>query len=92
MSYFVVWEGAIHEAFDTLEEATASAEGHPGARVIGDEWVTLGTARDRVDQMRRALHEVTSLMDPREAEEMEGSIDSLGKMIDEAWDRLGLRR
>ena len=23
MSYFVVWHGAIQEAFDTLEEATA---------------------------------------------------------------------
>jgi hypothetical protein len=23
MSYFVVWDGAIHQAFDTLDEATA---------------------------------------------------------------------
>jgi hypothetical protein len=57
MSDFVVWDGAIHQAFDTLDEATALVARHPGARVIGDEWLIVGRAKERVDQARRAIDE-----------------------------------
>jgi hypothetical protein len=65
MSYLVVWDGAIHQAFDTLDEATALVARHPGARVIGDEWLTVGRAKERVDQARRALDEVAMMVDPQ---------------------------
>ena len=90
MSYFVVWDGAIHEAFDTLDEATALVAQHPGARVIGDEWLTVGKAKERVDQARRALDEVASIIDPSEVQRMRQTLDELGAMIDEAWGQYGL--
>jgi len=90
MSYFVVWDGAIQEAFDTLEEATARVVQHTGARVIGDKWLTLGKAKERVDQARRALDEVATMIDPSEVQRMRETLDELEAMFDEAWSRLGL--
>jgi hypothetical protein len=46
MSYFVVWDGAIQEAFDTLEEATARVVQHTGARVIGTNGSPWGRPRN----------------------------------------------
>ena len=90
MSYFVVWDGAIQEAFDTVDEATALVARRPGARVIGDEWLTVGKAKDRVDQARRALDEVATMMDPSEVQRMRQVLDELEAMFDEAWGGLGL--
>jgi hypothetical protein len=90
MSYFVVWDGAIHQAFDTLDEATALVAQHPGARVIGDEWLTVGKAKERVDQARRALDEVAMMIDPSEVHRMRQALDELEAMFDEAWGGLGL--
>ena len=90
MSYFVVWDGAIHQAFDTLDEATALVALHPEARVIGDEWLTVGKVKDRLDQARRAIDEVASLIDPSEVQRMRQTLDELGSMFDEAWGGLGL--
>lgn len=90
MTYFVVWDGAIHEAFDTLDEATALVAQHPGARVIGDEWVTMGKAKHRVDQARLAIDEVATMIDPAEVKRMRQTLDELEAMLDEAWSRLGL--
>jgi polyhydroxyalkanoate synthesis regulator phasin len=90
MSYFVVWDNAIQEAFDTLEEATTLVAHHPGARVIGDEWVTMGKAKHRVDQARRAIDEVATMIDPAEVQRMRQTLDQLEAMLDEAWSRLGL--
>ena len=89
MSYFVVWDGAIQEAFDTLEEATVLVAQHPGARLIGDDWLTLATARQRVDEARRALDEVATMMDPAEVQPMRQALDELEAMFDEAWERSG---
>jgi hypothetical protein len=90
MSYFVVWDGAIHEAFDTLGEATAVVAQHPGARVIGDEWLTVGKAKERVNQARRALDEVAMMIDPSEVQRMRQALDEVEAMFDEAWGGLGL--
>jgi hypothetical protein len=90
MSYFVVWDGVIQEAFASLEEATALVAQHPGGRVIGDEWLTVGKAKDRVDQARRAIDEVATMIDPAEVERMRRALDDLDAMFDEAWSRLGL--
>jgi hypothetical protein len=90
MSYFVVWDGAIHEAFDTLDEATELVARHPGARVIGDEWLTVGKAKERVDKARRALDEVAMMIDPLEVHRMRQALDELDAMFDEAWGGLGL--
>jgi hypothetical protein len=90
MSYFVVWDGAIHEAFDTLDEATALVAQHPGARVIGDEWLTVGKVKQRVDQARRALDDVAMMIDPSEVQRMRQALDELEAMFDEAWGGLGL--
>jgi hypothetical protein len=88
--YFVVWDGAIYQAFDTLDEATALVARHPGARVIGDEWLTVGKVKDRLVQARRAIDEVASLIDPSEVQRMRQTLDELGSMFDEAWGGLGL--
>jgi hypothetical protein len=90
VSYFVVWDGAIQEAFDTLEEATVLVAQHPGARLIGDDWLTLATARQRVDEARRALDEVATMMDPAEVQPMRQALDELESMFEEAWNRFGL--
>jgi hypothetical protein len=90
MSYFVVWDGTIQEAFDTLEEATALVAQHRGARVIGDEWLTVGKAKDRLDQARRAIDEVASMIDESEVQRMRKTLDELQAMFDEAWAQFGL--
>jgi hypothetical protein len=90
MSYFVVWDGAIQEAFDTLEEATALVAQHPWARVIGDEWLTVGKAKDRLDQARRAIDEVASMIGESEFQRMRQTLDELQAMFDEAWGEFGL--
>jgi hypothetical protein len=90
MSYFVVWNGSIQEATETLEEAQAKAAEHPGATVIGDEWLTLGAARERVDQAKRALDEVAALVDPAEVDRIRKTLADVEAMLDEALQRMGL--
>jgi hypothetical protein len=91
MTYFIVNEGAIREAFDSLEAASARAAEQPGARVIGDEWVTLSAAKDRVEQARQALDEIAVLLDPEELRQMQERLRPLETMIDTALGKLGLR-
>lgn len=91
MTYFIVREGAIQEAFESLEDASARARDQAGARVIGDEWVTLTAAKDRVRQAFQAIDEIAVLLDPREVEEMKERLKPLEAMIDAALTRLGLR-
>jgi hypothetical protein len=91
MTYFVVRDGAIQEAFESLEEANARAGAQTDARVIGDEWVTLTSAKDRVRQAHLAIDEIAVLLDPEEVEEMKRRLEPLETMIDAALKRLGLR-
>ena len=91
MAYFVVRDGAIEEAFESLDEATAHADRQPGARVIGDEWLTLASAKDRVRQALAAIDEVAPLLDDHEVAEMRARLQPLQSMIDSALERLGLR-
>jgi hypothetical protein len=91
MTYFIVKNGAIQEAFDSLEQASARAGELPGSRVIGDEWVTLSTAKDRIEQARMAIDEIAVLLDPREVQQMKERLRPLEEMIDTALDELGLR-
>jgi hypothetical protein len=90
MAYFVVRDGAIEEAFESLDEATANANARPGARVIGDEWVTLASAKDRVRQALAAIDEIAPLLDQHEVAEMRERLQPLQTMIDSALERLGL--
>ena len=92
MSFFVVWDGAIQKAFDTLEEANALVAQHPGARVMGNEWLTLGYAKDRVDRARLAVEEVATMIDPSEVLRMGQALDELEAMLDEALDPIGFGR
>lgn len=91
MAYFVARNGAIEEAFESLDEANAHADARPGGRVIGDEWVTLASAKDRVRQAFTAIEEIAPLLDEHEVAEMRGRLQPLQDMIDSALDRLGLR-
>lgn len=91
MAYFVVRDGAIEEAFESLDEATANANERPGARVIGDEWVTLASAKDRVRQALAAIEEISPLLDEQDVAEMRTRLQPLQSMIDSALKRLGLR-
>lgn len=91
MTYFIVRDGAIQEAFESLEQATAHASTQAGASVIGDGWVTLASARDRVRQALLALDEVAALLEPTEVEQMKERLRSLDAMIESALERLGLR-
>jgi hypothetical protein len=90
MTYFIVRDGAIREAFDSLEEASAQAGEQSGARVIGDEWVTLTAAKDRVEQARLAIDEIAVLLDPKEVEQLQERLQPLERMIDAALGKLGL--
>jgi superoxide dismutase len=90
MTYFIVREGAIQEAFESLEQATARANAQAGASVIGDGWVTLASARDRVQQALLAIDEVAVLLDPLEVAQMKERLRSLETMLDAALKRLGL--
>jgi hypothetical protein len=58
--------------------------------VIGDDWLTVGKAKERVDQARRALDEVAMMVDPSEVQQMRQILDELEAMFDEAWGGLGL--
>jgi hypothetical protein len=91
MAYFVVRDGTIEDAFESPDEATASANARPGGRVIGDEWVTLASAKDRVRQALAAIDEIAPLLDEHEVAEMRGRLQPLQSMIDSALERLGLR-
>lgn len=91
MTYFIVKDGAIQEAFDSRDQASARADELAGARVIGDEWVTLSTAKDRVEQARMAIDEIAVLLDPQEVQQMRERLRPLEAMIDEALGELGLR-
>lgn len=91
MAYFVVRDGAIEEALESLDEATAHANARPGARVIGDEWVTLASWKDRVRQALAAIDEIAPLLRAEEVEAMRAQLQPLQEMIDSALGRLGLR-
>lgn len=91
MAYFVVRDGAIEEAFESLDEATAHTNARPGAHVIGDEWVTLASAKDRVRQALAAIDEIAPLLGAEEVEAMKAQLRPLQDMIDSALGRLGLR-
>jgi hypothetical protein len=91
MTYFVVRDGAIQEAFETLEEATERAGAEPVGRVIGDEWVTLTSAKDRVRQAFTAIDEIAPLLDAEEVDALKARLQPLQDMIDSALGRLGLR-
>lgn len=91
MTYFIVKDGAIEASFESLEQATANAGAQAGARVIGDGWVTLATAKDRVQKALRALDQVEVLLDPQEVAQMRERLQSVETMIDSALERLGLR-
>ena len=58
--------------------------------MIGDDWLTVGKAKERVDQARRALDEVAMMVDPSEVQQMRQTLDELEAMFDEAWGGLGL--
>jgi hypothetical protein len=90
MAYFLVRDGTIEDAFESLDEATERANARPGARVIGDEWVTLTSAKDRVRQALAAIDEIAPLLDEQEVAEMRGRLQPLQSMIDSALERLGL--
>lgn len=91
MTYFIVKDGAIEASFESLEQATANVGAQAGARVIGDGWVTLATAKDRVQKALRALDRVEVLLDPQEVAQMRERLQSVETMIDSALERLGLR-
>jgi hypothetical protein len=91
MAYFVVRDGAIEDAFESLDEATERANARPGGRVIGDEWVTLTSAKDGVRLALAAIDEIAPLLDEQEVAEMRGRIQPLQSMIDSALERLGLQ-
>jgi hypothetical protein len=90
MTYFIVRNGNIDEAFETLEEATARAGQREGARVIGDEWLTLGTAKHRVQEASLAVDELAALLDPQKIEQMRETLRGLEAMIDRGIEQLGL--
>jgi hypothetical protein len=90
MTYFIVEGGTIDRAFPTAEEATAYAADHPEARVIGDEWITLGELKDRVARASVALDEVASMLDEPHVESLRGQLRDLDEMIAAALGRLGL--
>jgi hypothetical protein len=90
VAYFVIRDGTIEDAFESLDEATASANARPDARVIGDEWVTLTSAKDRVRQALASIDEIAPLLDETEVAELRGRLQPLQSMIDSALERLGL--
>jgi hypothetical protein len=90
MAYFIVKDGAIGRAFPTRDEADAAAAGDPGARVIGDEWITLSEAKDRVGRASAAIDEVAPMMDPQRVQELHAHLSELDAMLDHALERLGL--
>jgi len=90
MSYFIVKDGAIGESFETVAEANAAATALDGARVIGDEWITLSDAKLKVERAFAALDEVAPMLDAERLAELRAHLEELDGMIDQALERLGL--
>jgi hypothetical protein len=90
MSYFIVKDGAIGESFETIDEANAAAAAHDGARVIGDEWITLSDAKLKVERAFAALDEVAPMVDADRLAELRVPLEEVDAMIDRALERLGL--
>ena len=90
MAYFIVRDGTIEEAFESLEDAEAKARPLDGAQVIGDEWMTLAMAKHRVEQARLSLEEVASLLGSEDVHLMRRRLGSLESVIDAALARAGL--
>lgn len=89
-AYFIVRDGTIEEAFESLDDAEAKARPMDGAQVIGDEWLTLAQAKHRVEQARLSLEEVATLLGPEEVDQMRRRLGSLQTIIDAALARAGL--
>ena len=90
MTYFIVKDGAIDQSFATREQADAFATRHQGVRVIGDEWITLGEAKLRVERAAAAIDEVAPMMDEGRAGELRAHLAELDAMLDRALASLGL--
>jgi hypothetical protein len=90
MAYFIVRDGVIEAAFESLEDAEAKARPMDGAQVIGEAWLTLAEAKHRVEQASMALAEVASLLGPEEVDRMSRRLASLESVIDAALARSGL--
>ena len=90
MAYFIVQDGRIDQAFATLDEAKAFASGHAGARVIGDEWITLGEAKNRLERAAAAIDEAAPMLDDERVRELRDHLRELETMVDSALERLGL--
>ncbi len=89
MGYFVISDGTVLGAFDTLEEARAAAGDFPGSRVVGEEWTALGTVKNRVSEARQLLDEVRELIDRDELERMREALRQLDALLDASIERLG---
>ena len=90
MAYFIVKDRAIDQAFPTLDEANAFADGHPGAKVIGDEWITLGEAKNRLERASFAIDEAAPMLDEPRVRELREHLSELETMVAAALERLGL--
>lgn len=90
MAYFIVQDGRIDQAFATLDEAKAFASGRADARVIGDEWITLGEAKDRLERAAAAIEEAAPMLDDERVRELRDHLRELETMVDSALERLGL--
>jgi len=90
VAYFIVKEGAIDRSFPTRQEAEAYADEHGDMRVIGDEWITLGEAKDRVERAAAAIEEVSPMLDAARVEELRTHLRELDDMLDRALESLGL--
>jgi hypothetical protein len=90
MAYFTVEGGAIGRSFHTREEADAYAAEHPGTGVIGDEWITLGEAKLRVERAAAAIDEVAPMLDSQRVEALHAQLTELETMVDRALESLGL--
>jgi len=90
VAYFIVSDGAIDHAFPTLDEANAFASDHPGSKVIGDEWITLGEAKDRLERASAAIDEAAPMLDEPRVRELREHLSELEAMVDAALERLGL--
>jgi dsDNA-binding SOS-regulon protein len=90
MAYFIVVDGAIDRSFATRQEAEAYAAEHGDVRVIGDEWITLGEAKHRVERAAAAIEEVSPMLDAARVEELRAHLAELESMLDRALESLGL--
>lgn len=90
VAYFIVQDGRIDQAFATLDEAKAFASGRADARVIGDEWITLGEAKDRLERAAAAIEEAAPMLDDERVRELRDHLRELETMVDSALERLGL--